>query len=103
MGRVQDLRALGSFLGRIDFQSTAAHAGAGERRRRFVSFRRIRHFDEGETAWTSRLLIGHDAHTFDYSMSLKQSSQFVLSRSKREIANVKVLHKVSLLVMQIGQ
>ncbi|MGC2198369.1 MAG: hypothetical protein WA628_27105 [Terriglobales bacterium] len=67
--------ALLSFLlGGIDLESAAAQAAPGERGARFISFGRIRHLDESETARASRLLISHDTYTLYHSVSLKQCS-----------------------------
>lgn len=72
-------RALLSLFPRhIDFQSTPTHAGSGEGDTGLVSFHRIGHFDEGEAARTSRLLIRHDTDALNRTMGRKQGSQFVL-------------------------
>jgi hypothetical protein len=76
----------------VNFEGAASKLGAVQRRNRFVRFRRIGHFDKGETAGAAGFTIGDNAYAFDGAMRFKHAAQFRFSGAVRQIANIQILH-----------
>jgi hypothetical protein len=61
-----------------------------------VRFLRLRHFDESDTAWLTRIPVLDDCDTFDFSVYRKQFSQLLLCGRDVKISDQNVDHELSL-------
>jgi hypothetical protein len=82
--------------GFVHVQSASPHLAAVEGRDGFVSLFRIGHLYESESARTSGVPVGHDAHAIHLTMRREQLSEFVFTSIEIQIAHEDVFHADSL-------
>jgi hypothetical protein len=61
-----------------------------------VSFRRVRHFDEGEASRTTRVAIGHQVHAFHSAIRFEKGADRLFRCAEIQVANENILHRISL-------
>jgi hypothetical protein len=79
----------------VDVKSSAADFLAVNGINRTITFRVIRHFDEGEPSRLARITIGDNVHSIYTAVRLKQRTDILFGRTETQVSNKNVLHLFS--------